>query len=218
MPGEVSSSAGWQSAKHSWGSSTGRWSGVELQACGSSRLTLFTALSETFRIKITKDHCFYWMRVFSQTSGEAKWASLVAAAGTACLCECPQSVAMQQGNCVAEPVLCWNSPMKDPALQMRLKTQLSGGSVPHLLQSQRWRTSLKPTGDLQWPPFGFPAGPDFLLRVRHSIRTLFWQKTKTMTCLTATLGIKWKPKLQLEKPFTDSHVEKWGGELECAQI
>lgn len=27
-----------------------------------------------------------------------------------------------------------NSPIKDPVLQMRLKKQLSGGSVPHLLQ------------------------------------------------------------------------------------
>lgn len=74
---------------------------------------------------------------------------------------------------VAEPALRWNSPMKDPALQMRLKTQLSGGSVPHLLQSERWRTSsgpeeaelvqvqasLKPSGDLRWPHIQLSSWP-----------------------------------------------------------
>lgn len=76
--------------------------------------------------------------------------------------------------------------MKDPALQMRLKTQLSGGRVPHLLQTERRRTgrsqeeqvervqsSPRPTSDQQGAPFGFPAGPDFLLSVKRSISGLF---------------------------------------------
>lgn len=83
----------------------------------------------------------------------------------------------------------------------------------------RVQSSLRPTSDLRWPPFGFPAGPDFLLSVKHQIRTLFW--LKTITCLTATLGIKWNLKLQFQKPFTDSYsvfkvYNSWlWGKIEC---
>lgn len=34
-------------------------------------------------------------------------------------------------------LLCWHSPMKEPVLQIRLKKQLSGGRVPHLLQRKQ---------------------------------------------------------------------------------
>lgn len=49
------------------------------------------------------------------------------------------------------PSLVAHSPMKEPRLQMRLKKQLSGGRVPHLLRGQN-RAALSSVTRLQGPP------------------------------------------------------------------
>lgn len=145
-------------------------------------------------------------------------------------------VATRQLLYVAEALQRWNSPMKEPALQIRLKTQLSGGSVPHLLQSQRWRTGLEVTGGgvsassgkfkaHQWPPVTPPPpiGLHSWRRLPAQCETLnqnfILTKNKTIKCLSATLGIKWHLKLQLDKPFThsDSVFRVLGSRL-CGKI
>lgn len=72
-------------------------------------------------------------------------------------------------------LLCWYSPMKEPVLQIRLKKQLSGGRVPHLLQrkhrGEERKGSLVSAGlQAQWAKVQVQSGSGHICDLRRGSR------------------------------------------------